>query len=67
MKHKASVEGNVGNIATAIIAKHRNRRFTSFASLKTAISEKLSEFNREEFQKREMSRYLVLWRRNNPR
>lgn len=58
-KEKASVEGNVGIIATAIIAKLRNKKFTSFAALKLAVSEKLSEFNREEFQKREKSRYLV--------
>ncbi|MCK9547161.1 MAG: hypothetical protein M0Q37_01475 [Sphaerochaeta sp.] len=54
-----TVEGTVGNVATAIIAKLRNRRFTSFAELKLAVSEQLREYNHEEFQKREKSRYLV--------
>ena len=58
-KQKASVEGTVGNIATAIIAKLRNRTFTSFAELKTAVEEKLNEFNRAPFQKREGSRQQV--------
>ncbi|HKM07424.1 MAG TPA: IS21 family transposase [Sphaerochaeta sp.] len=66
-KHKPSVEGNVGNIATAIIAKLRNIQFTSFASLKIAVMEKLSEFNREEFQKREKSRYLVFIEEEQPK
>jgi hypothetical protein len=58
-KQKASVEGTVGNIATAIIAKLRNRTFTSLAELKTAVEEKLDEFNRAPFQKREGSRQQV--------
>lgn len=56
-KQKASVEGNVGKIATAIIAKLRNEMFYSFADLKAAVSKKLYEYNHENFQKREGSRY----------
>lgn len=58
-KHKASVEGTVGKVATAIIASLRNRTFYSFEELKTAVREKLDEFNRKPFQKREGSRYEV--------
>lgn len=66
-KHKASVEGNVGNIATAIIAQLRNRQFTSFASLQAEVGEKLSLFNRTEFQKRQKSRYLVFVEEEQPK
>lgn len=56
-KQKASVEGTVGKIATAIIAKLRNETFYSFPDLKAAVAKKLYEFNHENFQKREGSRY----------
>lgn len=56
-KQKASVEGTVGKIATAIIAKLRNEVFYSFSDLKSAVFKKLYEFNHENFQKREGSRY----------
>lgn len=56
-KQKASVEGTVGKIATAIIAKLRNETFYSFSDLKSAVYRKLEEFNRQSFQKREGSRY----------
>ena len=56
-KQKASVEGTVGKIATAIIAKLRNETFYSFSDLKSAVYRKLEEFNRQGFQKREGSRY----------
>ncbi len=56
-KQKASVEGTVGKVATAIIAKLRNEIFYSFEDLKTAVAKKLYEFNHENFQKREGSRY----------
>jgi transposase len=58
-KQKASVEGTVGKIATAIIAKLRKEAFHSFGELKTAASLALKEFNEAPFQKREGSRYLV--------
>lgn len=66
-KHKPTVEGTVGNVATAIIARLRNRTFTSFASLKQAVKEKLFEYNHEEFQKREKNRYLVFIEEELPR
>lgn len=56
-KQKASVEGTVGKIATAIIAKLRNEVFYSFPDLKAAVSKKLYEFNHQSFQKREGNRY----------
>ena len=56
-KQKASVEGTVGKIATAIIAKLRNEVFYSFEDLKGAVARKLHEFNHERFQKREGTRY----------
>lgn len=58
-KQKPSVEGTVGKIATAIIARCRNKTFYSFAELKLAVAEKLSDFNHEPFQKREGSRYEI--------
>ena len=56
-KQKASVEGTVGKIATAIIARLRNETFYSFEDLKAAVTKKLYGFNHESFQKREGSRY----------
>ena len=56
-KQKASVEGTVGKIATAIIAKLRNEVFYSFEDLKSAVVRKLYEFNHERFQKRDGTRY----------
>ena len=56
-KQKASVEGTVGKIATAILARLRNETFYSFEDLKAAVAKKLYGFNHESFQKREGSRY----------
>lgn len=56
-KQKASVEGTVGKITTAIIAKFRNEVFYSFDDLKVAVSKKLYEFNHQKFQKRDGTRY----------
>ena len=58
-KQKPSVEGNIGKIATAIIARCRNEVFYSFADLKLKVAEKLNDYNHEPFQKREGSRYEV--------
>jgi transposase len=58
-KHKPSVEGTVGKIATAIIAKLRNDTFHSMDELKPAVARELKKFNDEPFQKREGSRTLV--------
>ena len=43
-KQKASVEGTVGKIATAIIARLRNETFYSFEDLKAAVAKKLYGF-----------------------
>ncbi len=66
-KQKPTVEGVVGDVATAIIARLRNTTFTSLASLKQAVKEKLAEYNTEEFQKREKSRYLCFTEEELPR
>ena len=52
-KQKASVEGTVGKIATAIIAKLRNHTFFSFPELREAVANALNEFNAAPFQKRQ--------------
>ena len=51
-KAKASVEGTVGKLATAVIAKLRNEEFLDFHALKTAVRKALDEFNGTPFQKR---------------
>ena len=58
-RQKNSTEGTVGDIATAIIAKLRNERFTSFESLSNAVALKLEDFNNASFQKRSGSRRSV--------
>jgi len=58
-KQKASVEGTVGKIATAIIAKLRNEVFYSLPQLQAAVKTALAEFNAAPFTKREGSRLLV--------
>jgi hypothetical protein len=58
-KQKASVEGSVGKIATAVIAKLRNMRFYSFTELKNAVAKALHAFNNAPFQKREGTRFEV--------
>ncbi|MEG2871272.1 MAG: IS21 family transposase, partial [Clostridium sp.] len=55
-KQKASVEGTVGKVATAIIAKLRNEVFYSLADLQAGVSKKLYEFNHQNFQKRDGTR-----------
>jgi transposase len=58
-KQKASVEGTIGKIATAIIAKLRNKSFYSLEELKLAVAKELKRFNDAPFQKREGSRTQV--------
>ena len=58
-KQKASVEGTVGKIATAVIAKLRSREFATLSELNEAIAEKVAEFNAAPFQKRDGSRKAV--------
>ena len=58
-KQKASAEGSVGKIATAVIAKLRNEIFTSLESLNSAIRKAVKEYNDRPFQKRDGSRSTV--------
>lgn len=58
-KQKASVEGAVGKIATAIIAKLRNNTYHSISEIQLDVFEKLFDFNHANFQKRKYSRYEV--------
>ena len=53
------METTVGNIATAIIAKLRNRTFHDFPSLETAVRRALREYNDQPFEKRTGSRTEV--------
>jgi len=55
-KQKPSAEGTVGNIATAVIAKLRNRTFHDFPSLAIAVKESMEAYNNEPFEKRAGSR-----------
>ncbi len=55
-KDKPNVEGTVGNISTWITAALRDEQFFSLAELNRAIREKLEQFNRKLFQKKEGSR-----------
>ncbi|MHC1691645.1 MAG: IS21 family transposase [Sphaerochaetaceae bacterium] len=58
-RQKNSTEGTVGDIGTGIIAKLRNREFSSFQQLQEAVRQELEDHNNEEFQKREGSRRSV--------
>lgn len=58
-KAKASVEGTVGKIATAIIAKLRNEEYFDLHALRSAVYRALNEFNKSPFQKRLGSRYEI--------
>lgn len=55
-KDKATVEGTVGVISTWILAALRNQQFLSLLELNQAIKEKLLEFLRKPFQKKDGSR-----------
>lgn len=58
-KQKPSVEGSVGKLATAVIARLRNITFGSLDELNVAVQNALDEFNKTPFQKREGSRFQV--------
>ena len=58
-KQKASVEGAVGKIATAVIARLRNIEFHSMDELRSAVCDTLYEFNHAPFQKRDGCRFDV--------
>lgn len=58
-KQKASVEGTVGKIVTAVIARLRDREFATLAELNEAVLECVGAFNSAPFQKRDGSRASV--------
>lgn len=58
-RDKASAEGTVGNVTTAVIATLRNRTFTDIGQLLWAVHAALDTCNAAPFQKREGSRRLV--------
>ena len=55
-KDKPNAEGMVGNISTWITVALRNEQFFSLTELNRAIREKLEQFNRRLFQKKQGSR-----------
>lgn len=59
-KQKPGAEGTVGNIATAIIAKLRNRTYRDFLTLEKDVNEALKAYNATPFEKRQGSR-LEVW------
>lgn len=65
-KQKASVEGTVGKVTTAIIASCRNKEFYSLQEARDYVRKKLDEFNKAPFQKREGSRYEVFINEEKP-
>lgn len=58
-KDKAMVEDSVGVISTWVIAALRNQQFLSLRELNAAIREKLYEFNKKPFQKKDGSRAIA--------
>jgi len=58
-KDKATVEGTVGVVSTCILAALRNQQFFSLSELNDMIREKLFDFNRKPFQKKQGSRFSV--------
>lgn len=58
-KDKASVENTVWNIATWVIAKLRDREFSTLEQLRVAVYEQVAALNTEPFQKRQGSRSSV--------
>ena len=55
-RDKSAAEGTVKYTSTWIIAALRNRKFFGLHELKSAVAEKLEEFNAKDFKKREGSR-----------
>lgn len=65
-KDKSIAEGTVGDISTWIAAALRHQRFFSFHQLNLAIREKLHEFSRKPYQKKEGSRESVFLELDRP-
>ena len=58
-KDKATVEGTVGNLSTAILAALRNQQFFALRELNEAVWKRLDTFNQRPFQKKEGSRAIL--------
>ncbi|MDR2446874.1 MAG: IS21 family transposase [Treponema sp.] len=58
-RDKSTVEDTVGIISTWILAAIRNERFFSLKELNDRIHEKLDDFNRKPFQKKDGSRHTA--------
>ena len=65
-KDKPNAEGTVGVISTWIIAALRDEQFFSLAELNAAIRQKLYEFSRKPFQKKEGTRYDIYRQEERP-
>lgn len=65
-KHKASVEGAVGQITNAVIGRLRNESFGSLSEINAAILTVLKAYNEAPFQKRTGSRKLVFENEEKP-
>ena len=65
-KDKPNAEGTVGVISTWIIAALRDEQFFSLAELNAAIRQKLFEFSRKPFQKKEGTRYDIYRQEERP-
>ena len=65
-KDKPNAEGTVGNISTWITAALRNEQFFSLNELNRAIHDKLNQFNRKLFQKKEGSRLSLFLEEEKP-
>ena len=58
-KDKPNAEGTVGVISTWIVAALRDEQFFSLGELNTAIRQKLYDFSRKPFQKKDGTRYDI--------
>jgi transposase len=65
-KDKASVENTVAHVATWVIAGLRDRQFTSLPELKAGVTERITAYNAEPFQKRPGSRHSVFTAEEQP-
>ena len=65
-RDKSAAEGTVKYTSTWIIAALRNMKFFSMHELKTAVAEKLDEFNTKDFTKREGSRLSAFLNEEKP-
>ena len=66
-KDKANVESSVRHVSTWVLASLRNEQFFTLSELNKAIGEKLEEFNRRPFQKKEGSRLELFLEEELPR